>query len=136
MTTQLPYNLEAERSVLGALLLDPDAFAAADAMLDARDFFSDVNRLIYAQMVTIARLGGRIDLVTVRDALINAGHWVGAGGPSYLVALVDGVPRSTGVEHYARIVKEKATLRHLIESAARAITEATSSEHGDDAQRA
>src|SRR5262245_17773093 len=113
----LPHNLEAERSVLGAILLHNDAFNLAAEVIDSNDFFRDAHRRIFDKMVKLTERGDAIDLVTLKEELGRAGELEEVGGPAYIAALVDGVPRSTNVEHYARIIKEKATLRSLIDSA-------------------
>ncbi|HXD75189.1 MAG TPA: replicative DNA helicase, partial [Vicinamibacterales bacterium] len=113
----LPHNLEAERSVLGAILLHNDAFNLAAEVIDAGDFFRDAHRRIFDRMVALAERNGAIDLVTLKDELGRSGELDEVGGPAYIAALVDGVPRSMNVEHYARIIKEKSTLRNLIFSA-------------------
>ena len=113
----LPHNLEAERSVLGAILLHNDAFNAAAEVIDAGDFFRDAHRRIFDNMVKLAERGDAIDLVTLKEELGRSAELDEVGGPAYIAALVDGVPRSTNVKHYARIIKEKATLRSLISSA-------------------
>jgi replicative DNA helicase len=113
----LPHNLEAERSVLGAILLHNDAFNLAAEVIDSGDFFRDAHRRIFDKMVALSERHGAIDLVTLKDELGRAGELDEVGGPAYIAALVDGVPRAMNVEHYARIIKEKATLRNLIFSA-------------------
>src|SRR5216117_3599208 len=113
----LPHNLEAERSVLGAILLHNDAFNLAAEVIDSGDFFRDAHRRIFDKMVALSERHGAIDLVTLKDELGRAGELDEVGGPAYIAALVDGVPRSMNIEHYARIIKEKATLRNLIFSA-------------------
>src|ERR1700733_13520246 len=113
----LPHNLEAERSVLGAILLHNDAFHLAAEVIDSQDFFRDAHRRIFDKMVKLVDRGDAIDLVTLKEELGRAGELDEVGGPAYIPALVDGVPRSTNVEHYARIIKGKATLRRLIFSA-------------------
>src|SRR5258708_3045884 len=113
----LPHNLEAERSVLGAVLLHNDAFNLAAEVVDSNDFYRDAHRRIFDKMVKLSERGDAIDLVTLKEELGRSGELDEVGGPAYITALVDGVPRSTNVEHYARIIKEKATLRHLIFSA-------------------
>src|SRR5580765_6649226 len=120
----LPHNLEAERSVLGAILLHNDAFNFAAEVIDAKDFFRDAHRRIFDKMVRLQDKGDAIDLVTLKEELTRAGELDEVGGPAYIAALVDGVPRSTNVEHYARIIKEKATLRNLIYSANKILTNA------------
>jgi replicative DNA helicase len=128
----LPHNLEAERSVLGAILLHNDAFNAAAEVIDANDFFRDAHRRIFDKMVRLQDKGDAIDLVTLKEELTRAGELDEVGGPAYISALVDGVPRSTNVEHYARIIKEKATLRNLIFSANKILTNAYDAEEDAD----
>src|SRR4029078_9288846 len=107
----LPHNLEAERSVLGAILLHNDAFNLAAEVIDAGDFFRDAARVIFDKRVRLSQRGAAIELVTLKEELGRSSELDEVGGPAYITALVDGVPRSTNVEHYARIIKEKATLR-------------------------
>ena len=110
----LPHNLEAERSVLGAILIDNDVFNVAAATITPVSFFRDAHRRIFEQMVALSERSQPIDLVTLKEELERSGDLDEVGGPAYIASLVDGVPRSTNVEYYAQIVKEKATLRHLI----------------------
>jgi replicative DNA helicase len=128
----LPHNLEAERSVLGAILLHNDAFNLAAEVIDSRDFFRDAHRRIFDKMVKLSERNDAIDLVTIKDELARSGEIDEIGGPAYIAALVDGVPRSTNVEHYARIIKEKATLRNLIFSANKILS--TAYEGAEDAE--
>jgi replicative DNA helicase len=127
----LPHNLEAERSVLGAILLHNDAFNLAAEVIDSGDFFRDAHRRIFDRMVKLSERSNAIDLVTLKDELSKSGELDEVGGPAYIAALVDGVPRSMNVEHYARIIKEKATLRNLIFSANKIL--ATAYDGGEDA---
>ena len=124
----LPHNLEAERCVLGAILIHNDAFNQAAELIDADDFFRDAHRRVFDKMVDLHERGEVIDLVTLKDELGRSGDLDGVGGPAYIAGLVDGVPRSTHVEHYARIVKEKSTLRNLIFSANRILDTAYDAE--------
>jgi len=128
----LPHNLEAERSVLGAILLHNEAFNLAAEVLDSEDFFRDAHRRIFDKMVKLAERNDAIDLVTLKDELTRAGELDEVGGPAYIAALVDGVPRWTNVEDYARIIKEKATLRSLISSANRILATAYEAEEEAD----
>jgi replicative DNA helicase len=128
----LPHNLEAERSVLGAILLHNDAFNLAAEVIDANDFFRDAHRRIFDRMVKLSERGNAIDLVTLKDELGRAGEIEQVGGPAYIAALVDGVPRSTNIEHYARIIKEKSTLRSLIFSANKILANAYQAEEEAD----
>jgi len=112
----LPQNLDAERSVLGAILLDNHALNTAIEKLKPEDFFSDQHRRIFNQMIVLGEAQQAIDLVTLSDQLHRRGELEAAGGQAYIAQLVDGVPHITNLEHYARIVKEKAMLRNLIHS--------------------
>jgi replicative DNA helicase len=113
----LPYNLDAERSILGAVLLDNHVLDAALEQLRPEDFFLDQHRRIFERMVACREAGEVIDLVTLTEHLRRRGELEAVGGAAYLSQLVDGVPRVSNVEHYARIVKEKALLRSLIHTA-------------------
>jgi replicative DNA helicase len=113
----LPHSLDAERSVLGAILVHNDAFDAAVEVLAPADFFRDAHRRIFEKMITLQERGSAIDYVTLKEELGRCGEVEEIGGPAYIASLVDGVPHSTNVEAYARIVKEKATLRHMIYAA-------------------
>jgi len=128
----LPHNLEAERSVLGAILLHNDAFNLAAEIIKSTDFFRDAHRRIFEKMSDLAERGEAIDLVTLKEALGRSGEIDEVGGPAYITALVDGVPRSTNIEHYARIIKEKATLRNLIFSANKILSNAYGAEENAD----
>ena len=120
----LPHNLEAERSVLGAILIDNTMFNVVAAMMDGAAFFRDAHRRIFERMVQLSERSQPIDLVTLKEELERTGELEEVGGPAYIASLTDGVPRSTNVEYYAQIVKEKATLRNLIFSANRILANA------------
>jgi replicative DNA helicase len=137
----LPHNLDAEKSVLGAILIHNDAFNHAAELIDSRDFFRDAHRRIFDKMVALSERGRAIDFITLKDELQRAGELDECGGPTYIAALADGVPRSANVAYYARIVKEKSTLRNLIHSANKILTEAYEAEQEpevllDEAERA
>jgi replicative DNA helicase len=110
----LPQNTEAERSILGAILLDNNVLNAAIEKLRPEDFFHEHHRRIYLQMIALGEAQQAIDLVTLTDQLHRRGELEASGGHAYIAQLVDGVPRVANVEHYARIVKEKSLLRGLI----------------------
>ena len=124
----LPHNLEAERSVLGAILLHNDAFNLAAEVIDAQDFFRDAHRRIFNSMVTLSERNDAIDFITLKEELSRIGQLDEVGGPAYIASLADGVPRSANVEYYARVVKEKATLRSLIHSANKILADAYDAE--------
>lgn len=128
----LPHSLDAEKSVLGAILIHNDAFNHAAEVLDSQDFFRDAHRRIFDRMVVLSERGDAIDFITLKEELARAGDLDEVGGPSYIAALADGVPRSANVEYYARIVKEKSTLRSLIHSANKILSEAYEGEQEPD----
>jgi replicative DNA helicase len=128
----LPHNLEAERSVLGAILIHNDAFNTAAQVIDARDFYRDAHRRIFDRMVALSERREAIDFITLKEELSRGGDLEEVGGPAYVASLVDGVPRATNVEYYARIVKEKATLRNLIYAANKILTNAYEADQESD----
>ncbi len=127
----LPHNLEAERSILGAILLDNHALNTAVEKLRADDFFLPQHRHIFDRMVELGESQQAIDLVTICEELTRSGNLEAAGGVAYVSQLADGMPRVTNVEHYARIVKEKAVLRNLAYQASAIQEQALAA--GDDA---
>jgi len=106
----LPHNLDAEKALLGAILLGQSPAALS---VGAEDFFLPEHRVIFSCASAMATEGVAVDLVTLSDALRTHGQVEAAGGAGYLASLVDGVPRVSNVEHYANIVREKAELRRL-----------------------
>ena len=128
----LPHNLEAERSVLGAILVHNDAFNLAAQVIDSRDFYRDAHRRIFDRMVSLNERHDAIDFVTLKEELARAGELDEVGGPAYVASLADGVPRATNVEYYARIVKEKSTLRNLIYAASKIVTNAYEADQESD----
>jgi replicative DNA helicase len=113
----LPHSDEAERSVLGSVLLDNRQYHRARELLTSESFYSGRHRKVFKAFETLLEAGRAVDLVTLKAELARTGALEGCGGPAFLASLVDGVPRSTNVDHYARIVKEKQILRDLIASA-------------------
>jgi replicative DNA helicase len=128
----LPHNLEAERSVLGAILIHNEAFNLAAQVIDSSDFYRDAHRRIFDKMVQLNERNQAIDFVTLKEELSRAGDLDEVGGPAYVASLADGVPRATNVEYYSRIVKEKATLRNLIFAANKIVTNAYGAEQESD----
>jgi replicative DNA helicase len=136
----LPHNLEAEKSVLGAILINNHAFNQAAEVIDAQDFFRDAHRRIFEKMVGLTDRNEPVDFVTLKDELTKSGELEEVGGPAYVSALTDGVPRSANVEYYARIVKEKSTLRRLIQASNEVLVRAYDAEEDaedllDEAER-
>jgi replicative DNA helicase len=120
----LPHNLDAEKAVLGAILIDNERLVDACAVIGDARFYRDAHRRIFRAMVTLADRRAQIDLVTLKDELTRAGDLEEVGGPAYISALMDGVPRSSSIEGYARIVEEKAALRDLIHAGRRLTADA------------
>ncbi len=137
----LPHNLEAEKCVLGAILIDNPSFNQAAEVIDAQDFFRDAHRRIFEKMVGLSERSEPIDPVTLKDELVRTGELDEVGGPAYVASLTDGVPRSANVEYYAKIVKERATLRRLITASNDVLARAYDAEEDaddllDEAERA
>ena len=130
----LPHNLDAEKCVLGAILINNNAFNQAAEVVDSGDFFRDAHRRIFEKIVSLTDRGQPVDLVTLTDDLTRSGEIDEVGGPAYISALTDGVPRAANVEYYARIVKEKSTLRRLITSANEVLSRAYDAEEDADLQ--
>jgi len=112
----VPQNLEAERALLGSILLDNSALNLALEGVGKDDFFSEAHRITFDKMIAISERNRTIDLVTLAEELSKDGQIEKAGGAAYLAALTDGVPvgASVAVSEYSRIVREKSILRRLI----------------------
>ena len=124
----LPHNAEAERTVLGAVLVDNAAFNSAAEVLARDDFYREAHRRIFDAMAALAERSQPIDLVTLKDELVRGSALEAVGGAAYLASLVDGVPRITSVEQWSRIIKEKAVLRNLIHASNRIAQDAYQAE--------
>jgi replicative DNA helicase len=116
-----PHNLEAEASLIGAILIDQEAIIKVADIVSADDFYADRNGLIYSAIMDLYEARQPIDLLTLSNKLENAGELERLGGTSYLTELINSVPTAAHVVNYAGIVSHKATLRRLI-AAAREIT--------------
>ena len=120
----LPHNLDAERSVLGAILVNSGALDLASEVIRSNDFFRDAHRRIFECMVALHERSQAIDFIILKEELQRSGELDEIGGPAYLASLADGVPRATNIEYYAKIVKEKSTLRNLIFATNKILTNA------------
>jgi replicative DNA helicase len=107
----LPHNLDAERAVLGSILLRPDRWIEASDLLAPSDFYRAAHATLFAALLDLGKRGSTIDLVTLSEKLGASISEV--GGPSYISKLIDNVPRSTSLPHYARIVSRHAQAREL-----------------------
>jgi len=113
-----PHNLEAEVSVLGSLLLNKDAIIRIADFLRATDFYSPKHALIYSAIIELYEHRDPIDILSLSNRLKDQNNLDNAGGESTIASLAAAVPTAGHVEHYARIVQKKATLRRLISAAA------------------
>ena len=119
-----PWSAEAEQAVLGAMLLDQDAALRAAELVDDSMFYREAHRRLFRAMLGLTERRVVIDHVTLRDELLRRGELESAGGLEYLAELVDAVPTAANIEFHARIVRDKAILRRLIETSTSIITEA------------
>jgi len=112
-----PQNLEAEQSVLGGMLLQNDAINKVVELISSDDFYRDAHRKIYQAVIELYQKNEPADLVTVTNILKQNGVLEAVGGASYLSNLVDQVPSTANIASYAKIIREKAVVRKLIEGA-------------------
>ncbi len=128
----LPANVEAERSILGAILLDNLAYNEAAEHLKPEDFSLDSHRRLYSRMMDLAESSRPIDMITLVEELDRRKELEAIGDVGYISGLVDGVPDRPSIEHYIKIVRDKALLRGLIHAANAAIARAA--EQSDPAE--
>ncbi|HLB03123.1 MAG TPA: replicative DNA helicase [Nitrospiria bacterium] len=110
-----PQNIEAEQSVLGAILLENQAMNKALEILSPFDFYKEAHRRIFGTMLDLSERGEAIDLITLTEALRQKNELEQVGGAAYLTALVNQVPTAANVKHHSKIIREKALLRNLIQ---------------------
>lgn len=111
-----PHSLDAEKSTLGAILIDKDALLKVADFLGVNDFYSDQNAIIYATILDLFQKHTPVDLLTMANALKDNKKLKEVGGEAYLAELTDAVPTATHIFQYASIVKHKATLRKLLKA--------------------
>src|ERR1700676_2213549 len=128
----LPANVEAERSILGAILLDNFSYNEAAEHLRAEDFSLDSHRRIYSRITELMESSPPADFITLIEELRRSKELESIGGVGYISGLMDGVPDRPSIEHYIKIVRDKALLRGLIHAANAAITRAA--DQGDPAE--
>ena len=112
--TGRPESVQAEVTILGAMLLEPLAILDATMKLRVEDFSLDSHRRIYGAMLHLQELGQAVDLITVGEELRKRKEMDAVGGPAYVASLTEGLPRNLSVENYVRIVKDKSVLRQLM----------------------
>jgi replicative DNA helicase len=118
-----PQSVELEQGVLGAILLENEALVKVLEVLDERDFYQETHRWIFQAMIDLFEENVPIDLLTVTERLRKKERLEAVGGASYLTELVDMVPTAANVWHHARIVRDKAVLRGLIQTATSIVTD-------------
>ena len=129
---KLPVNMDAERAILGGILIDNSFYDQAAAHLTSDDFALDAHRRIYSRMRDLQETGRPVDMITLVEELDRRKEIETIGGVAYVSSLIDGVVERPSIEHYVRIVRNKALLRSLINVAQNAI--ALALENADEAE--
>ena len=119
----LPHNVDAEKSVLGAILVNNENYYRVIENLRPEDFYLDAHRIIYRQMLELIDRAKVIDLITIQDELDRSSQLERAGGIVYLAGLLDGIPHLVNIDHYIEIIRERALLRQMINSANKVMAE-------------
>ncbi len=126
---QPPYSEDAEVAVLSAMLMDQDAILRAVEVLDDAMFYVERNRRVFRAMAAITQRSTVVDPLTLADELTRRGDLEAAGGKEYIGFLVDAVPTAANVEYHAKIVREKALIRSLIQVSTGIVTDAYAGQH-------
>ncbi|MGQ9673939.1 MAG: replicative DNA helicase [Candidatus Aminicenantales bacterium] len=126
-----PHSLEAEKTVLGGILVNNENLNTVLSVVSPEDFYKEAHRKILERIIALVDKGLPVDLLSLNEELQRAGLLEEVGGAAYVSSLMDGVPRSLNVEYYSQIIKEKALLRRLILSSAKIIS--SSYEQKEDA---
>ena len=113
----LPQNIEAEQSVLGSILIDNEALPKVLEIIEPNDFYRDNHKKIFLAFLELFENNIPLDIITVTELLQKKGELTNVGGATYLASLVDSVPTTANITHYAKIIKEKSILRSLIAKA-------------------
>ncbi|MGE5570599.1 MAG: replicative DNA helicase [Rhodospirillales bacterium] len=128
----LPVNLDAERLVLGSIMIDDSLFVQVAGVLQADDFALEKHKRIFSRMVELHERNEKIDRITVANELLKHNQLESCDGLSYLVSLDDGLPRTSNIDGYVRIVRDKALLRRIIFASQKLIDRAISGEEEPD----
>ncbi|MBQ6893690.1 MAG: replicative DNA helicase, partial [Clostridia bacterium] len=136
-TRKMPVAIEAEQSVLGSILINPESFDKIAGLMTSDDFYLEEHKNIFETMKELYKKNKEIDVVTLIDALVRDGVYDKAGGTEYIKIIAKTVPTASNIVDYAKIVKDKSTLRSLINAcddiSSEAYTEAGEVEHMLDA---
>ncbi len=119
-----PYSEDAEQAVLGAMLIDTDAIMRASEVVDDTMFYREAHRRVFRAMMALTERREVVDPLTLTDEMARRGELDASGGGEYISSLIDAVPTAANVEYHARIVREKAMLRRLIEVSTSIVSEA------------
>ncbi len=119
-----PQNLEAERGVLGSLLLVAEMCDEVALIVRAEDFYADANQKLFGHLMAMHEEGGRLDLVLLKERLRREGDLEAIGGAAYLAEVAQSVPYASNAAYYAKIVRDKATLRSLIHASTEILRDA------------
>ena len=128
-----PHSLEAERSILGGILVNIQNLSVILSVISPEDFYKEAHRRILENIITLVDKGLPVDLLSLTEALQRDGLLEEVGGASYVASLMDGVPRSLNVSYHAQVVKEKSLLRRLIASSMRIMTSSYAAQEEPDA---
>ncbi len=119
----LPHNVDAEKSVLGAILVNNENYYAISENLRQEDLYLEAHRVIFRQMTEIVDASKAVDLITLQDELNRSNLLEASGGIAYLASLLDGIPHLVNIEHYVQIIREKSLFRQMIHSTNRIMGE-------------
>ena len=119
----LPHNIEAEKAVLGAILVNNENYYRVLENLKPEDFYLNAHRVIYGKMVGLIEKSKAIDLVTIQDELDRSSQLEAAGGITYLASLLDGIPHLVNVDHYIEFIREKSLLRQMVNASNKIMAE-------------
>ncbi len=119
-----PHSIEAERGVLGSLLIDPELCDEIALILHSEDFYADANAKLYMHMMAMHEAGGRIDTMLLCERLKQQGDFEVVGGAAYLGEVISSVPVAAHAVYYANIVRDKSTLRALIHTSTEILRDA------------
>lgn len=123
-----PQDIEAEQAVLGAIFLDAEALVEAMAQIEPQDFYRRAHQIVFRSMIALNDRNENIDIITLKSQIESENTLEDVGGISYLTELSQVTPTASGVAHYAKIVKDKSTLRELIQAAIKIVKEGYSQE--------
>jgi replicative DNA helicase len=119
----LPSSVDAERSLLGSILVNNENYYRVVEFLRPEDFYLDSHRVIFRNMTMLMENSRAIDLITLQDELLRAASLESSGGIGYLSGLLEGIPHLVNIDHYIEIVRDKALLRQMISTASKTIAE-------------